>query len=390
MILPRRRLLGLAAAAGAAAGCSAGPPEPAASSAPPDSPATAASTPTAPGPPSASSPNAPESASPTPAATGLGDPTAEEVVTGLRSPWGLIPLRDGSFLVSERDTAEIVLVADGRSRRVGTVGDAEPYVEGGLLGIAASADQETLFAYFTAADDNRIVRMRWDGRRIGDQQVVLSGIPKGARHNGGRMIIGPDDLLYVSTGETGDPDLAQDRDSPAGKILRITPDGDPAPGNPFGNEVFSYGHRNVQGLVFDPQGRLWASEFGDQQTDELNLIEAGGNYGWPEVEGAGGADGMIDPVVEWSPAEASPSGLTFWKGSFYLAALRGERLWEVPLTDPDAGRVGEPRAHFTGEYGRLRSVEVSADGEALLVLTNNTDGRTRPRDGDDRLLRITR
>lgn len=384
MTLPRRRLLGLAVAAGAAAGCSAtpqpaesGPPTPPTSSAPPTSPE-----PTSPSPsPSSTEP------SPSPTPTKLDDPKASEIITGLTSPWGLIPLRDGSFLISERDTRRVKRIADGRSETIGTVPDAEPYFEGGLLGITTTADERTIFAYFTSGQDNRVVRIDWDGDRLGDQDVILDGIPKGARHNGGRMIIGPDDHLYVSTGETGEDYLAQDRDSLAGKILRITTDGEPARGNPFDNEVFSYGHRNVQGLVFDPEGRLWASEFGDQAWDELNLIKAGGNYGWPEVEGRGDADGMINPRTVWKPAEASPSGLTFWKGSFYLAALRGERLWEIPL---DGDKVGEPIAYFTEDYGRLRSVEVAVDGESLLVLTNNTDGRVDPRPDDDRLLRITR
>lgn len=378
MRLPRRRFLTLSAI-GLATGCSAAPtPEPS------ETPRLATSES-----PSPTQSPTPPSATPTPSPTSteLGDPRAAEIVTGLTAPWGLIPLQDGSFLVSERDTREIQRIVDDQVAVVGTIADAEPNGEGGLLGIAASADERVIFAYYTTGRDNRIARFGWDGSRLGQPDVIFEGIPYGSRHNGGRMIIGPDDLLYVTTGEIGERNLAQDRDSPAGKILRITTDGDPAPGNPFDNEVYSYGHRNVQGLVFDPEGRLWATEFGAQDWDELNLIEVGGNYGWPEVEGRGDAEGMINPREVWRPADASPSGLTYWKGSFYLAALRGERLWEIPLEGDD---VGEPIAHFTEEYGRLRSVEVAADGESLLVLTNNTDGRTNPRPGDDRLLRITR
>lgn len=379
MSLPRRRFLALAATAGVAVGCtSPTPPAQTPTSSPSPTP------PTASGPPASASPS-PSPPSPTP--TELGVPKATDVVTGLTSPWGLIPLRDGSFLVSERDTRRIKRIVGDQVEVIATVADAEPDFEGGLLGLAATPDERSVFAYFTSGQDNRIARFSWDGNRLGQPEVIMDGIPYGARHNGGRMIIGPDRFLYVSTGEVGEQDLAQDRDSLAGKILRITTDGDPAPGNPFDTAVFSYGHRNVQGLVFDPDGRLWASEFGDSTWDELNRIDAAGNYGWPQVEGRGGDGDLIDPQVVWSPAEASPSGLTYWKGSLYLAALRGERLWEVPIDGPD---TGEPIAHFTEEYGRLRSVEVAADGESLLVLTNNTDGRTRPRDGDDRLLRITR
>lgn len=381
MMLPRRRFLGLAAAAGVA-GCS--QPEPVQPS-PSPAPSSRGPSPLVGSKSPAATPT--PTPSPTPSSTELGAPKATELITGLTSPWGLIPLRDGSFLVSERDTREIKRIVGKEAAVVATVAEAEPNVEGGLLGIAASADERVVFAYFTTESDNRVARFSWDGNQLGQPDVILQDIPHGARHDGGRLRVGPDDLLYVSTGETGEADLAQDRDSLAGKILRITPDGSPAPGNPFDSEVYSYGHRNVQGLAFDPEGRLWASEFGDQTWDELNLIEAGGNYGWPLVEGEGGGSDLIDPQAVWSTADASPSGLTYWKGSLYLAALRGERLWEIPL---DGDRAGEPIAHFTEEYGRLRSVEVSADGESLLVLTNNTDGRTQPRDGDDRLLRITR
>ena len=179
------------------------------------------------------------------------------------------------------------MVDDGKAAPLRTIDDASPAGEGGLLGLAVTADEQTVFAYFTSAQDNRIVSMSWDGATLGEPKAILTGIPKGGRHNGGRMVVGPDGNLYVGTGETGDTDLAQDKTSLGGKILRITTDGQPAAGNPFSNEVYSYGHRNVEGLAFDDQGRLWASEFGEQTWDELNLITEGGNYGWPEVEGSG-------------------------------------------------------------------------------------------------------
>ena len=190
-----------------------------------------------------------------------------------------------------------------------------PQGEAGLLGVAVSPDFETdrtLFLYLTTDTDNRVVRAEVDGDRLGRTTVVLDGIPAGFIHDGGRIAFGPDGHLYVTTGETGNPELAQDPQSLAGKILRITPDGDPAPGNPDPDSpVWSLGHRNVQGLAWDDEGRLWASEFGDSEWDELNLVEKGGNYGWPEVEGVGGDAAYIDPQrgVAGRPGLAERAGL---------------------------------------------------------------------------------
>jgi glucose/arabinose dehydrogenase len=269
---------------------------------------------------------------------------------------------------------------------VRTIDEVQPAGEGGLLGLAVTPDQRTVFAYYTAADDNRIVSMTWDGNELGSPSVIRAGIPKGGRHNGGRLVVGPDGDLYVGTGDSGNDQLAQDKGSLGGKILRITPDGHPAAGNPFGTPVYSYGHRNVQGLAFDDQNRLWASEFGDQTWDELNLISKGGNYGWPEVEGSGRTAGTINPKLVWKTSDASPSGLAYWKGELWMAALRGERLWEIPVQGTD---VSTPVAHFTNQYGRLRSVTVSPTG-TLLLTASNTDGRGDPHDNDDLLLEVTR
>ena len=316
-----------------------------------------------------------------------------DLVTDLTSPWGLIALDDGSLLVSERDTKQIKLVpADSPDEPevLTTVEEAVPNGEAGLLGLATTADESTVFAYYTSAEDNRIVAMSWDGATLGDPEVILDGIPHGDgnRHEGGRMVVGPDDLLYVSTGETGNtPDIAQDEDSLGGKILRLTLEGEPAPDNPFGTAVYSLGHRNVEGLAFDDAGNLWASEFGDSDWDELNLIEPGGNYGWPEIEGSGGGDDYVDPVAVWATADASPSGIAYWDDSVWMAGLRGERLWEIPV---DGTQAGTPVPHLAGELGRLRTVEANADGSGLLLSTSNTDGRGEPRDGDDRILTVTR
>ena len=334
----------------------------------------------------------PESRSPTPSPTPSsvrppGKPRAREVASDLEAPWGLVPLKDGSFLISERDTRKIIRVRGSSTSEIRTIDEADPAGEGGLLGLAITEDERTVFAYYTAANDNRIVSMRWNGRDLGAPKVILDDIPKGFVHNGGRMVVGPDGYLYVGTGESGSGRLSQDRDSLGGKILKLRTDGRPAPGNPFDNEVFSYGHRNVQGLAFDDDGRLWASEFGQQAWDELNLIREGANYGWPEVEGSGRARGMTNPKVVWRTREASPSGLAYWQGDLWMAGLRGERLWQIPLDGTD---TDDPIAHFRGDYGRLRTVEVAIDGNSLLLSSSNTDGRGDPSGDDDRLFRITR
>jgi glucose/arabinose dehydrogenase len=333
-------------------------------------------------------PSSPEASSPTPSTVrSRGEPRARAIVADLDAPWGLVTLKDGSFLISERDTRKILRVRNDSTSLVRTIDEASPAGEGGLMGLAVTKDEKTVLAYYTAANDNRIVSMSWDGRDLGAPKVILRGIPKAFIHNGGRMVIGPDDYLYVGTGESGDGSLSQDKDSLGGKILRLRVDGKPAPGNPFDNEVFSYGHRNVQGLAFDAEGRLWASEFGQQTWDELNLIKQGANYGWPEVEGSGKAKGMTNPKVVWRTRDASPSGLAYWQGGLWMAGLRGERLWEIPL---DGASTRDPIAHFRGDYGRLRTVVVSHDGSSLLLSNSNTDGRGDPSRDDDRLFRVTR
>lgn len=320
-----------------------------------------------------------------------GEVTASPLATDLVTPWDVVALDDGRSLVSSRDTGQILLLSpDGDPQVLATIPETAPTREGGLLGLALTEDESLLFAYVSTAGDNRVLSMTWDGTSLGTPEVILSGIPIEQTHNGGGLVIGPDGYLYVSTGDARDPSISQDLDSLGGKILRITTSGDPAPGNPFGTLVYSYGHRNVQGLSFDEAGRLWASEFGENDWDELNLVEAGGNYGWPDVEGFGGAEvdaDYIDPLVTWRTDDASPSGLAFWQGSLWMPALRGEALWEIPL---DGDRPGEPVPHLVGQHGRLRAATVSADGDALLVTTSNTDGRGEPEGDDDKVLVVTR
>lgn len=320
---------------------------------------------------------------------GAGPPeVVETVATGLAVPWGLEFLPDGRAVVTERDTRRVLLVdPESGVEQIGVMERAAPQGEAGLLGVAVSPDFESdrlLYFYLSTAEDNRIVRAELSrSDELGGPEVVLDGIPVGSIHDGGRLAFGPDGYLYAATGETGDGELAQDRSSLAGKILRITPEGEPAPGNPDPDSpVWSYGHRNVEGLAFDDDGRLWASEFGESAYDELNLIRKGGNYGWPEVEGRSDEPSFVNPQVVWGTGEASPSGLAYLDGHLWMAALNGERLWRVDVTD---GRASDPTGFFVGEYGRLRSVEVTPDGR-LWVTTSNRDGRGDPAEQDDRIL----
>ncbi|MFJ4536359.1 PQQ-dependent sugar dehydrogenase [Streptomyces tibetensis] len=318
------------------------------------------------------------------------------VAEGLDSPWGLAPLPGGGLLVASRDEGTIVRVDEktGKKTELGEVPGVSAAGEGGLLGIALSPDYASdrmVYAYFTSASDNRIVRMIYDGQKpsgeqLGAPDTVFRGIPKGFIHNGGRIAFGPDKMLYVGTGESGDTGLSQDKDSVGGKILRLTPEGEPAPGNPFPDSpVYSYGHRNVQGLAWDGKQRLFASEFGQDTWDELNAIKPGGNYGWPEAEGRSDDKRFRNPVDQWTTAEASPSGIAHAEGSIWMAGLRGKRLWRIPLNGTAAS--AEPQAFLEGEYGRLRTV-VAAGGDKLWLVTSNTDGRGSPKDGDDRILEL--
>jgi glucose/arabinose dehydrogenase len=310
------------------------------------------------------------------------------VASGLDVPWGLAFLPDGSALVTERDTARVLRVRAGqRPVQVGVVPGVQPGGEGGLLGIAVSpgfATDHLVFVYLTSADDNRVLRMSLQGNTLRVDKVILTGIPKGVIHNGGRLAFGPDGFLYVTTGESGDGPLSQDRASLGGKILRVTPEGAAAPGNPFpGSPVWSLGHRNVEGIAWDSRGRMYASEFGQDTWDELNLIRPGANYGWPEVEGIAHRAGFVDPLVQWATDEASPSGIAIGRdGAVYLAALRGESLWRVPL-NPD-GSAGRPRRLLPGTYGRLRTVMTGPDGRLWLVTSNTFRGSPRP--GDDKVV----
>ncbi|WP_369393123.1 PQQ-dependent sugar dehydrogenase [Streptomyces sp. CG1] len=314
--------------------------------------------------------------------------------TGWTIPWGTYWLPDGkTALVTERDDFRVWKVAkDGTRTQVGTVPDAVTTGgEGGLLGVAVDPEWErNHYVYFmhTAAEGNRVVRMTYDGTKLGDYRILLQGIRKNRYHNGGRLAFGPDGYLYVSTGEAQQPDLAQDKNSLNGKILRMTTDGQPAPGNPFGNYVYSYGHRNPQGLAFDRNGRLWEAEFGNSSKDELNLIKPGADYGWPLCEGSCNVAGMTNPKATWNVNEASPSGIAIIRNVVYMASLRGERLWRIPING-DSESVGTPTAYYVGAYGRLRTVTKVPGADQLWLSTTNCDNNGGAADGSDKIFRVT-
>jgi glucose/arabinose dehydrogenase len=346
---------------------------------------TAAETTTAPAPQSPAASTAPSAST-----------TSAALVVDLEVPWGLDFLPNGDFVVTERAGRLSVISATEPDRRTSIdVPDVAAQGEGGLLGVAVSPSYTSdrwIYAYMTTASDNRVMRFRLssDNRALEDSEVVLDAIPSATYHNGGRIAFGPDGMLYVATGDAGEADAAQDSAALNGKILRITPEGEPATGNPrAGSPVYSLGHRNVQGLAWDAAGRMFATEFGQNTLDEVNLITSGRNYGWPVIEGEGDTRGgqFTNPIVTWTPAEASPSGLAFAQegagGALYVASLRGERLWRIPIAAD--GTTGEPEALLVGQYGRLRTAAISPDG-SLWIATSNSDGRG---DGSpDRLIRL--
>jgi aldose sugar dehydrogenase len=329
---------------------------------------------------------------------GAGDAGSEAVqivAEHLNIPWAIAFLPTGDMLVTER-TGMLLRLASGERKNIPVEG-VRHIGEGGLLGMALHPDfaqNQWLYLYRTSATDggvaNRIERYRFIDDELTEKTVILSGIPGAKYHDGGFLGFGPDGLLYITTGDAGVPSLAQDIHSLAGKILRIHDDGSVPEENPFGNAVYSYGHRNSQGLTWDNEGRLWSTEHGRSGLlsglDELNLIKKGGNYGWPEIQGGESKVGMVNPVLHSGPNTTwAPASAAFLNGSIFFGGLRGESLYEAML--PVADQSVKLKAYFVGEFGRIRAAVRGPDG-MLYLSTSNTDGRGRPAPGDDRILRV--
>jgi glucose/arabinose dehydrogenase len=306
-----------------------------------------------------------------------GEPT--EVVGNLAYPWAIGWLPDGkSALVTERDTFMVSLVTvDGQRTEIGEVPETETTDgEGGLMGVAVSpkwdgSSNTDVFFMHTSSDGNRVAKMSFDGSALSGYTPIVHGIEKNRFHNGGRLAFGPDGYLYATAGDAQNPDNAQNQDSLNGKILRFDTAGKPAPDNPFGTLVYSMGHRNPQGLAWDADGNLWSAELGQDTWDELNLIQSGKNYGWPNCEGDCDDPAYTNPKATWATSEASPSGVAIVGSTVFMGALRGERLWRIELNGTEAGEI---TSHFEGTFGRMRAVNTVPGTNAIWITTSNGSG----------------
>lgn len=318
------------------------------------------------------------------------------LATDLNIPWEIAYINENDFLVTERP-GNLVRLTDGNKRLI-PIEEVNHFGEGGLMGLALHpnfSENNYLYLYLTTESGIRVInkveryRFNLDTNELSDKTLIISDIPGSRNHDGGRIAFGPDNFLYITTGDAGNADLAQDRNSLAGKILRLRDDGSVPADNPFGSPVWTYGHRNAQGIAWDGQGRLLATEHGrsgiSSGLDELNLIEPGKNYGWPEIQGDEGRAGMESPVLHSGATTTwAPAGLAHLDGRLFFAGLRGEALYSVAVADN--GDISDFKTHYQAEFGRLRAVIV-ADGD-LYISTSNRDGRGSQNDGDDKLIRL--
>lgn len=327
--------------------------------------------------------------------------TAEVYAEGLNVPWEMAFMPDGGILFTERP-GRLRLIADGMVREEPLLELGDPFRsegEGGLLGLALDPEFEQngyAYVYHTYAAEsgaaNRVLRLTVNGESAEVDKVLLDGIPGSQNHNGGRIKFGPDGYLYVTTGDIYEPELAQNEESLGGKILRIDREGGIPADNPFPDSpVYSLGHRNAQGLAWHPDsGELYSSEHGQRAHDEINVIEPGANYGWPEAEGDADPEGsgFTPPLAHSGDDTWAPSGMTFitqgpWQGQLLTSGLAGQTLLHTEPGD----QAGTVRLLFENEWGRLRNIAEGPDG-TLYVMTNNRDGRGSPEDGDDRIIAL--
>ncbi|KKR87045.1 MAG: Quinoprotein glucose dehydrogenase [Candidatus Curtissbacteria bacterium GW2011_GWA1_41_11] len=320
-------------------------------------------------------------------------PLLSTVAKNLEVPWAIAFLPDGGILVTERPGRVRLIDKNGnlQNEPISQISAVEQFGEGGLMGIALHPEFEKnnfVYLYYTYAGDqdntlNRVSRFTFDKKSLKDETIIVNAIPGNRFHNGGRIKFGSDGFLYITTGDSQDPSLAQDTNSLAGKILRVTENGSPAPDNPFANLIFTYGHRNPQGIAWDSKGRLWETEHGNTATDELNLIEIGQNYGWPTIRGDQTQEGMKSPVIHSGDQTWAPAGAAFLNGSIFFAGLRGQALFEAKIENGKTNLV----EHLKGQLGRLREVVVGPDN-MLYITTSNRDGRGVPTSDDDKIIRL--
>lgn len=322
-------------------------------------------------------------------------PLETVVAENLKIPWEIVFLPDTSMLVTQRG-GSIEKISPDRKTLTSIEGVAQ-VGEGGLLGMALHpnfSENHKIYLYLTTKNGsgllNRVESYTLENDKLSDKKTILEGIPGSSNHDGGRLAFGPDNYLYITTGDAENSNNAQDKNSLAGKILRVKDDGSIPSDNPFNNATYSYGHRNPQGITWDEQGRLWETEHGPSgaQTgyDELNLIEKGKNYGWPTIKGDQTGQDLVTPIANSGSKETwAPSGLAFYKGTLLFAGLRGQSLY--------AGKIGNDNKvdlalYLKSKYGRLRTVVVGPDGFIYLT-TNNTDGRGKPNQNDDKIIKLS-
>ncbi len=322
------------------------------------------------------------------AAPAVGLPNSPRVLaTRLKVPWSLTFLPDGNALTRERDARRVWRISKTGGKTpvgyIGVTGDR-------LFGLALSPNYSTdnlLYAHVRTATDARVIAMTYTAAAgLGAPRVVFAGIPRGTAHHGGGLAFSPDkQFLFVSVGDKGTKDQAAVNGSMAGKILRIRSDGSIPTDNPYGttNPAWAKGFRNPEGMSFDAGGKLWAVEFGEDTTDELNQVVKGRNYGWPAVEGGDGSGPVHDPFVAWTPTSiCSPAGVAVKNGYAYVGALRGQCIYRVRLSGDR-----EVRAFFQTTYGRIRAVQAAPDG-SIWMTTSNNDGVNPKVDSDDRVVRF--
>ncbi len=322
--------------------------------------------------------------------------TPEKVATvaeNLETPWSLAFLPNNDIVFTERN-GSLKLISGSNITTIEKISDVLEYGEGGLMGLAIHpnfSQNKYLYVMYTYQGEgnntkNRVIRYKFNNNSLIERTIIIDNIPGAIYHNGGRIKFGPDGYLYVTTGDSLEPSLAQNTNSLAGKILRVTDDGRSAPGNPFNNLIYSYGHRNPQGITWDSSERLWETEHGRSSPsgyDEINVILAGRNYGWPQIQGPETRPGMESPLAQSGDETWAPGGAVFLGDSLFYTGLRGKALFELRIENGNALIT----KHFLDEFGRIRDVILGPDN-LLYITTSNRDGRGTPSTGDDRILKI--